>query len=849
MLNATAQQVKDLDNAEEDKEFINVRNDNEDLTETDESLLAVLDFIKTETEFQAHDVIAARRSNPINPCFGENFQKLLRTEVENNLAVERRELSNTFRAAEDLKQKMWLADHNYAYTPQNFKCPISVEDFLKLAQVEKEAQNRQIEGKQNVKLESTCKNRKTQLKEEQLLSACCSKRTNNSKKSLKRTFSPEITSKSLYESSVDSKGVLKIRKPDLINVLLKETMNANDHSESNVDNCKKSSETQSMQLKLETKKTRGEVNANLEYAKNIVEPLKYTNLNIRSLKSHLAQFERVQKQQKSSTKRKRQNTDHITSPLGSSLNLTTSTCSDLSKYIEKPLQNEKDKNILCGVSSIPNVSNSFSQLKIETQERVSPLRTQINISDDLNSNRYEKATTRSANTSFTPTAFLNSRPNLITFSTKSVPKTYLNSSNCCINQIPTNNSNEGRISATVKLTRANKPEKNLCFTGERKFKSNKKQSPDLSMKTIATLQTSSYYKEMRSRRTQVPLHIENSTKKYVNELLPVSNHLTSASNSVASSNFQLTDPREKASLKKSEISSTETHSRETAPPLMDSPKPVAQSGKKKQVKRKSNFTEVIEYAIRNKLVDYKKIISIQNNEDFDVIINLYNKQREGGIKYANNKRSRRRISARVRYKLQMNDPIFRNIEGNESLNDDEKMPRSSEIDKIPTMAKETLESPKSHTPLKKALYFALHSGLITSDEFNKCQDTEENLQAILSVLNEKIINNLEMYQKTLKMRKMMVNGLAKYCRKNEEDNLKNINNKLEFTNVHINHSNNKSKTNTLSSNSPSFNSSNSSMDHINEQVQDMLLSEEEIPYFIMPIPNCGQSDCGAVAEV
>uniref|UniRef100_A0A1A9WC39 Uncharacterized protein n=1 Tax=Glossina brevipalpis TaxID=37001 RepID=A0A1A9WC39_9MUSC len=77
IFNATAQQVKNLDNAEKDKEFINVNNDNEDLTETNESLLAVLNFIKTETDFQAHDVMAARRSNPINSWFGENCRNIV----------------------------------------------------------------------------------------------------------------------------------------------------------------------------------------------------------------------------------------------------------------------------------------------------------------------------------------------------------------------------------------------------------------------------------------------------------------------------------------------------------------------------------------------------------------------------------------------------------------------------------------------------------------------------------------------------------------------------------------------------------------------------------------------------
>lgn len=118
-------------------------------------------------------------------------------------------------------------------------------------------------------------------------------------------------------------------------------------------------------------------------------------------------------------------------------------------------------------------------------------------------------------------------------------------------------------------------------------------------------------------------------------------------------------------------------------------------------------------------------------------------------------------------KLKLKDPMFRNIDGNESLDDNENMPTSSsKMDDISKTSDETSESvkppsPLDKPPLKNALYFALHSGLITSDEFNKCQSAQENLHAVLSVLNEKIKNNLEIYHKTLKMRKMIVNGLAK----------------------------------------------------------------------------------------
>lgn len=77
-MNATAQRVKELDNAEEDKEFINIDNDNEELTETDESLLAVLDFIKTESELQAHDVMVAKRTNSTNPYVEENVSVPMR---------------------------------------------------------------------------------------------------------------------------------------------------------------------------------------------------------------------------------------------------------------------------------------------------------------------------------------------------------------------------------------------------------------------------------------------------------------------------------------------------------------------------------------------------------------------------------------------------------------------------------------------------------------------------------------------------------------------------------------------------------------------------------------------------
>ncbi|KAL9881182.1 uncharacterized protein ACN2A1_012371 [Glossina fuscipes fuscipes] len=124
---------------------------------------------------------------------------------------------------------------------------------------------------------------------------------------------------------------------------------------------------------------------------------------------------------------------------------------------------------------------------------------------------------------------------------------------------------------------------------------------------------------------------------------------------------------------------------------------------------------------------------------------------------------------RVRYKLKLKDPMFRNIDGNESLTDNENTPTSSskmeDIAKTSDEASESVkpQSPLDKPPLKTSLYFALHTGLITSDEFNKCQSAQENLQAVLIiiVLNEKMKNNLEIYQKTLKMRKMIVNGLAK----------------------------------------------------------------------------------------
>uniref|UniRef100_A0A1A9VUG4 Uncharacterized protein n=1 Tax=Glossina austeni TaxID=7395 RepID=A0A1A9VUG4_GLOAU len=638
MMNVTAQRVKELDNAEEDKEFISIDNDNEELTETDESLLAVLDFIKTESELQAHDVMVAKRTNPSNPYVEENFQKLLRTEIENNLAMEKRELSNAVESSEDVKQNMCLEDHNYAFAPQNFKHPVSVGvAFLKLAQGEKESANPQPEGNPNVEVENVYNRLKTQLKEESFSNACSSKRIENYKKPLKRTISPEIASKQSNENTIDSKA--------------------------------------------------------------------------------------------------------------------------------KPLDSAK---LL--------------------------------------------------------------RPN---------------------------NANEERLVTNNNLTNVNEPEGNFCFNEARKAKVYQKPPPDLLMKTITALTKNSCYKKMR------PTLVESSAEINRNESLQITN----ASNPIISSNFQLASQREKVSLDSSNSNSNSNlNSKEIASQLISSAKLFAQSNnkkKKKQVKKKSNFTEIIEYAIRNKLVDYKNVTSIQNNEDFDVIINLYNSQREDGIKYAtnkakikNNKRARKRISARVRYKLKLKDPMFEDIDGNESLNDNENMPTSSsKMDDISKTADETPESvkppsPLDKPPLKNALYFALHSGLITSDEFNKCQSAQENLQAVLSVLNEKIKNNLEIYHKTLKMRKMIVNGLAKYCSKNEEDSSRSaVNNKLELAVFHLDHLNSKPKTNTLSNNSPPFNSPTSSMDHTNEQTPDSLLSEEEIPYFIMPMPNYGQTDCSAVAEI
>uniref|UniRef100_A0A1B0AC28 Uncharacterized protein n=1 Tax=Glossina pallidipes TaxID=7398 RepID=A0A1B0AC28_GLOPL len=853
MMNVTAQRAKELDNAEEDKEFINIDNDNEELAETDESLLAVLDFIKTESELQVHDVVAAKRTNSTNPYVEENFQRLLRTEIENNLAMQKRELSNVVESPEDLKQNMCLEDHNYAFAPQNFKHPVSVAAFLKLAQVEKKSANPPPEGSPKVEVENVYNRLKTQLKEESFSNACSSKRIDNHKKPLKRTISPEVASKQCNENTIDSKGFLKIRKPDLINVLFKETMGANDRFEGSADNYTKDGEVQLTQFKtkLETGKTRGEqqqVNTNFEYAKNTIDTLQSTNSEIQSLKCQTAQFERIQKQRRSSAKGKKQNMGHFVSPLNSNQNTSkTSMCSESSKITERQLQSDKGKK-----ACMANASRS-SESKIETQKRPYPLKARANINEQINNSVHGRSTTRSANITFKPTTCSNLRSNLITFSTKSVSKTNLNSPTCCLSQVKPldsakvfrpNNANEERLAASNNLTNVNKPEGNFCFNEGRKAKVYQKPPPDVLMKTITPLTKNSCCKKMRQTL------VESSAEENRNESL----QMTNASDPIISSNFQFASQRERASLNSSEISSLESNwnsnSKEVASQLVSSAKLFAQSSKKKkQVKKKSNFTEIIEYAIRNKLVDYKNVTSIQNNEDFDVIINLYNSQREGGIKYANNKRARKRISARVRYKLKLKDPMFRNIDGNESLDDNENTPTSSsKMGNISKTSDETSESvkppsPLDKPPLKNALYFALHSGLITSDEFNKCQSAQENLQAVLSVLNEKIKNNLEIYHKTLKMRKMIVNGLAKYCSKNEQDSSRSVNNKLELAVFHLDHKN------TLSNNSPPFNSPTSSMDHTNEQTPDSLLSEEEIPYFIMPMPNYGQTDCSAVAEI
>ncbi|KAI9589554.1 uncharacterized protein LOC119642649 [Glossina fuscipes] len=853
MMNVTAQRVKELDNAEEDKEFINIDNDNDEITETDESLLAVLDFIKTESELQAHDVMTAKKTNPTNPYVEENFQKLLRAEIENNLAMQKREVSDAVESSEDLKQNMCLEDHNYAFAPKNFKHPVSANAFLKLAHVEKGLANPQHEGSLKVEVENVYNHLKTQLKDESFSNACSPKRIDNYKKPLKRTISPEIANKQCNENTIDSKGLLKIRKPDSINVLFKET----DRFEGNADNYTKDDEGQLTQLKtkLETGRARGEqqqANINLinfEYAKNTIDTLQSTNSEIQSLKCQTAQFERIQKQRRSSTKGKSQNRGHFISPLNSNQSAKTSRCSESSKITERQLQSDKGKSV--------------SQSKIETQKRLNSLKARANLNEQLSSSVYKGSTNRSANITFKPTTCSNLRSNLITFSTKSLSKTNLNSPTCCLSQVKPldsanvfrpNKSNEERLAATNNLTNVNKSEGNFSFNDGHKAKIYQKPPPDLLMKTITALTKNSCYKKMR------PTLVESSVEKNRNESLQVIN----ASNPISSSNFQFASQRENVSLNSSEIASLESNwnsnansnSKEIASQLISSAKLFAQSSKKKkQVKKKSNFTEIIEYAIRNKLVDYKNVTSIQNNEDFDVIINLYNSQREGGIKYANNKRARKRISARVRYKLKLKDPMFRNIDANESINDNENTPTSSskmdDIAKTPDETSESVkpQSPFDKPPLKNALYFALHSGLITSDEFNKCQSAQENLQAVLSVLNEKMKNNLEIYQKTLKMRKMIVNGLAKYCSKNEQDSSRSVNNKLELAAFRLNHLNSKPKTNILSNNSPSFNSPTSSMDHTNEQTRDSLLSEEEIPYFIMPIPNYGQTDCSAVAEI
>lgn len=584
-------------------------------------------------------------------CF--QFQKLLRTEIENNLAMQKRELSNAVESPEDLKQNMCLEDHNYAFAPQYFKHPVSVGAFLKLAQVEKESANPQPEGSPKIEVENVYNRLKTQLKDESFSNACSSKRIDNYKKPLKRTISPEIANKQSNENTIDSKGFLKIRKPDLINVLFKDTMGVHDRVEGCADNDTKDGEVQLTQFKtkLETGKPRGEqqINTNFEYAKNTIDTLQSTNSENQSLKCQTTQFERIQKQGRPSTKGKRQNTEHFVSPLNSNQSASkTPRCSESSKITERQLQSVKDRK-----ACMANASHNVSESKIETQKRPYCLKGRTNINEQLNSSVYGRSTTRSANTTFKPTTCSNLRSNLITFSTKSVSQTNLNSPTCCLSQVKPldsakvfrpNNVNEERLAASNNLTNVNKPEGNFCFNEGRKAKVYQKPPPDLLMKTITALTKNSCCKKMR------PTLVESSAEKNRNESLQITN----ASNPIISSNFQFSSQREKASLNSSEISSLESNwnsnSKEVASQLISSAKLFAQSSKKKkQVKKKSNFTEIIEYAIRNKLVDYKNVTSIQNNEDFDVIINLYNSQREGGIKYANNKRARKRISARVRY--------------------------------------------------------------------------------------------------------------------------------------------------------------------------------------------------------